>query len=413
MSHSRPFLTLAGLSLLWSGAVGAAEIETLGGELQDQVVRIAPERGRLVVSTRRRSLPLESVKSIRFRAVKRESGAAKLLLAGGDVLRANIEGGDDEAVGIHGGALGRRRVPLDLLRAVFPAVDPERERALMAELATENAVDWVRLRNGGTVKGSLSAIDGVRVVLDTDVEGGSRLGEMSLDLAKVELVSIAPLDDPPPPPQGVHVVARLIDGSSLTAELVDFREGTLRLRHPLAGSEPLAVPETKLAELVVRGGRFVYLSDLEPVKVEQRFPPEYTYEVSVWGYKRDASVTGGPLRLGGKRYEKGLGVHSYCALTYALDGNYDSFRAVVGLDDSTRTLGEPGFGAVVFQVLLDGKPAKELPTGLVKRKGDEPTRLAIDVRGKRSLTLVADFDPVSLHVLGRADWADAHLLRSR
>ena len=29
------------------------------------------------------------------------------------------------------------------------------------------------------------------------------------------------------------------------------------------------------------------------------------------------------------------------------------------------------------------------------------------------LTLVAGFDPTSLHVLGRANWADAHLIRKR
>jgi hypothetical protein len=163
----------------------------------------------------------------------------------------------------------------------------------------------------------------------------------------------------------------------------------------------------------VRGGQFVYLSDVEPAKVKQHFPPEYTYEVDIWGYKKDTNVTGGKLRLGGRTYEKGLGVHSYCELSFKLDGRYSEFRSTIGLDDSTRYLGEPGFGAVVFQVYVDGKPAKEHPTGIVKRKGDKPTQIKINVTGKKSLTLIAGFDPTSLHVLGRANWADAHLIRKR
>jgi endo-alpha-N-acetylgalactosaminidase len=163
----------------------------------------------------------------------------------------------------------------------------------------------------------------------------------------------------------------------------------------------------------VRGGLFVYLSDLTPTNVKQNFPREYTYEVEVWGYKKDSSVTGGKLRLDGRAYDKGLGVHSYCELTYKLGGGFKEFKATIGLDDSVRTLGEPGFGAVVFQVLLDGKPAKELRTGVVKRKGDKATQLRVDVSGAKTLTLVAGLDPTSLHVLGRADWADAHLIRSR
>lgn len=65
----------------------------------------------------------------------------------------------------------------------------------------------------------------------------------------------------------------------------------------------------------------------------------------------------------------------------------------------------------MFRVLVDGKPAKEYPNGVAIKKGRPAQSIEVELKGKSTLTLIADFDPVSLHVLGRANWADAHLIR--
>jgi small nuclear ribonucleoprotein (snRNP)-like protein len=395
------------------GSADAAEIDAIGGTYDETLVAMKPSGGRLVAHTRQREIPLESIKTIRWQGVVADDALATVVLLNGDHVRGALEGGNEDAIGLRSAALGNRMIPLEEIRAILPPEAGERAAALLAELRDGEEVDWVRLANGGTVKGSVVSIDGTRVTVDTDADGGSRMGEMAFDLDKVVMVSIAPLDDPPGPPAGVSVVVRLTDGSSLAGELEAFQNDTLSLRHRLGGKGTLGIQRAKLAQLVVRGGSFVYLSDVEPADVQQRFPADYTYEVDVWGYKRDRNVTGGVLRLDGRAFEKGLGVHSYCALTYPLEGGFKEFKVVVGLDDSVRYLGEPGFGAVVFKVLLDGKPAKECATGIVVRKGDKARALRVDVSKAKKLTLVADFDPTSLHVLGRANWADAHLIRGR
>jgi hypothetical protein len=79
---------------------------------------------------------------------------------------------------------------------------------------------------------------------------------------------------------------------------------------------------------------------------------------------------------------------------------------VVGLDDTTKYMGNPGLGSVTFRVLLDGKPAKEIK----KARGDAPDEVAIPLGGAKKLTLVADYGSY-LHSLGRADWADACLVK--
>lgn len=394
-----------------TGVADGAEINAMGGTYSEQVTSIGEEDGRLMVRTGRRAIPLETIKSIRFQKATLPAGATKLVLTNGDYLRCAVEGGTEDAVGVRSTALGTWAVPFELLRAVIPASDVEHERGLEGQLNAKAEVDSVRLKNGGTVKGSVTQVDGTRVSIDTDSEGGSRMGEMSFAWTKVEMISIALLDEPPASSDELKVVLRLTDGSSLTGTIERFAQNKLAFRHPLGGKKPLEIPVSKIAELVVKGGAFVYVSDIDPVDVKQYFPPEYKYEVDVWGFKKDTNVTGGKLRLDGQVFEKGLGVHSYCSLTYKLGGKYSQFKSVIGLDDSTRYLGEPGFGAVIFQVLVDGKPAAEYPSGIVKKKGDKASELLIDLKGKGSLTLVAAFDPTSLHVLGRANWADAHLIR--
>ena len=406
-----------GAALLGPAAAQGAEIRALGGTWDEQVSGIREEGGRLVLRTPQRALPLDEVKSVRFQdaaPARADRRGVAVLLTTGDVVRGTLQGWNDaaSAVGVDSPGLGERVVSLELVRALLHDVTPERERELERGLEARAELDRVRLKDGGAAAGSIVRVDGGQVVVDTDRPGGTNIGTVRFDLDKVELVSIAPLDDPPAPPPGLRVVVHLVDGSSLRGRLVGMSPEKLELAHPLGGKDPLELAVARVRELTVQNGVFVYLSDLDPrPPVEQRFPPEFTYEPEVWGWRRDRAVTGGPLKLGGRTFEKGLGVHSYCALTYELGGEFAQLRATIGLDDSTRWLGEPGFGAVVFKVLVDGKPCREHPTGVVQKKGAPPAELVVDVTGAQSVTLVADFDPTSLHVLGRANWADAHLIK--
>ena len=403
-------LALVGPALLGASPAWADQVEALAGTYDEDVLSI--QRG--VVKTASREIPLDSVKAIRFRRANSKGGEARLQLMNGDFVRGVVEAGNEESVGFRSTSLGALKIRLEQIRALIPGGrSPNEERDLVAKLKPSDEVDWVLLDNGGTVRGSLVSIDAGKVAVDTDTEGGSGMGQLSFDLSKVHLVSIAPLGDKAPAAAGGLIgVAHLLDGSQLRGDLVGLEGETLTLRHPLAAdSLGLKIARKQLSELAFQGGRFAYLSDLEPAEVEQRFPAEFTYEVEVWGYKRDRNVAGGLLRLGEETYAKGLGVHSFCKLTYRVEKAYTKFKATVGLDESVRYLGEPGFGGVVFRVLVDGKPAPEYPEGIALKKGRPAQAIEVKLSGKETLTLIADFDPVSLHVLGRANWADAHLVK--
>jgi len=119
-------------------------------------------------------------------------------------------------------------------------------------------------------------------------------------------------------------------------------------------------------------------------------------------YRANQSASGRPLRLGGKVYPRGIGVHSYSSLKYALDGKFKTFAATLGIDSAVGA-----HGSVIFRVLGDDKLLFESP---VARGGDDPLELSLDVSQVGVLRLEVDYADYG-DIADHADWANAHLLR--
>lgn len=161
-----------------------------------------------------------------------------------------------------------------------------------------------------------------------------------------------------------------------------------------AGPAPSASPVRARS---ATGG--VWLSTLTPVAA-----------TNGWGRPEvDLSNGGGddgdgdPIRLAGEEFPSGLGVHAPSRLEYALDPADRTFTALVGVDDETE-----GRGTVRFRVLVDGRLAWS--SDGVRRGGDAPEAVTVDVRGHRRLVLeVTDGGDGTTD--DHADWADARLSR--
>ena len=158
----------------------------------------------------------------------------------------------------------------------------------------------------------------------------------------------------------------------------------------------LSVPKSAVSEVRYLGRGVVYLSDLEPARVEEK--PFFDYLLP---WQRDLSVGKGRLSLRGQVFYKGLGVHSRCRLTYDLVGKYARFHSVIGIDDEAR-----GKGNCVFEVWVDGE--KRFESGPVTGR-DEPRTVEVDVTGADELVLLVGFGEAG-DVGDRADWADAYLV---
>lgn len=393
------------LCLLAPGPAAAETIQTVDGEFEETVVAITAGDKGLVVKTPKRTVALDMVRSIEFndrsRMVRQETPTA--ILTNGDRVRGALVGGDDEGIQLQTTSLGKVKVSLEILRALV--IDPAMDfREVEKNLRRKTDSDILFQRSGRESAGILEKIEAE--TLRVEVDGAS----LPVKLEKVKMVLLSLIEKPEKPGKGTLVRLRLLDGSSLSGVMTSLEDGALKISNPL--SETLSVRATDVQELLVLNGATQYLSDMQPSKVVQKFPEGFKYYPDVFGWKKDRSVLGGVLKLGGRTFAKGLGCHSHCSLSFELGGEYGEFRAVVGLDDSVRFLGEPGLGAVRFRVLLDGKPAKELgDEGLLKSKGEKPSVIKVSVAGAKTLTLVADYGPM-LHILGRANWADAHLLKA-
>jgi hypothetical protein len=266
---------------------------------------------------------------------------------------------------------------------------PDKLRRTLA--AGQRPRERILLRNGDSLEGTLTSIDEKTVRLEVD----NRQRELQLDKIAViamntELTSRRLLKGP---------YAQLVLGNGTRLTLASAASNGQTLSGKLASDAPVQVKIQDLVALTIFQGRAVYLSDLKPSKIEQTpFLDESSPPVT------DGSAKGRDLRVAGGVYDKGLGMHCACRMTYDLAGGYKRFEAVVGLDDAT---GRDGSARIA--VLVDGKPQKLGQEGdLTHRNGPLPVH--IDVNGAKQLTLAVDFGDRG-DVQADVNWVDARLIK--
>lgn len=195
--------------------------------------------------------------------------------------------------------------------------------------------------------------------------------------------------------QAGQSLIELRDGSSLSGGIASLADGVLTLK--VSGGSKAELPWNAVAKVTLRSSRVAFLSDLNPTEVV-----EQALVTTPRPWRRDRSVAGRTLSLGQRTFEKGLGTHALCRLTFAADGKYDFLAATIGIDAETE-----GRGDCVLSVLGDGK---ELFSKRF-RGADPPHELKLDVRGVKQLTLVVE-PGEDLDLADHADWGDARLIRA-
>jgi hypothetical protein len=293
------------------------------------------------------------------------------------------------------------RVPRAIVGGfVFAQRQHAREREKLERLLREkdSEEDAVLLTNQDRVTGKLTALAGGSLTLETEV------GPVKLPLSRVEAVVLADHKtggSPSAPRQPPSIAVGTADGSLIYADGVTANENGLMIE--AAGGVQLkggSVDDIVLLQSL--GGRFVYLSDLEPEAY--RHVPYLAIE---WPFERDRNVLNGPLSVDDKRYLKGIGMHSAARLTYRLDGQYRRFDSAIVIDDSAGARGSVTFGAYV---LRDSKWQEAFTSG-VMRGGEAPRPISVDIAGADGLTLTVDYADRG-DEMDRADWLDARVVKS-
>lgn len=236
------------------------------------------------------------------------------------------------------------------------------------------------------------------------------VGQVKLPTAKIRALNLAELGEDTERkeelPAGQQVGVFLADGGNLHGGLLSLTKAGLSLRHELLGT--IGIPIQELSHISFLGGRCQYLSDIEPKKTTEHLGNLFLAKLP---FKKDRNVLGKQLRIKGKTYPKGLGVHAYSKLEYDLAGGFQKFQATIGLDDSARPPLQgagTGTGAVVFRVWLDGKKITEKSM----KFSDPPQELDLSVANGQTLAIEVDFGDKNLSAaLDRANWCGARLIR--
>lgn len=144
-------------------------------------------------------------------------------------------------------------------------------------------------------------------------------------------------------------------------------------------------------------GNWLFLSDLTPESVTWRPFIESRLNPALLGPlyqpRFDQAFDGGPIRLGGRTWRKGLALHSYNEVTYRLPTGYSRFQAMAGFDDRWLALGAAPHA--VLRLVLDDRVVFEQALDA----GTEPVPIDVPLEGARRLKIVVDFGE-------RADVAD-------
>lgn len=243
-------------------------------------------------------------------------------------------------------------------------------------------------------KGGLLAVEGVlKAVSDETVAFTWQDSERTISRDKVRAIRLAATPSKAASPAGV-----LAGGDGTTVAFTSAAlapDGAVVVDLPSVGRK--SVPRRAVQALRFRSDRVVDLDDLKPASVK-----EYGFFDKTFPHRVGSAVGGGPIALGGQAYPRGLSMHSFCEMTYELNGSYGTFVALAGIDDAVRPAGD---AKVTF--LADDKELSSLR--LTGR--DKPQLVRLNVSGARRFTLRVEFGDDGLDVGDHVNLALARFVK--
>lgn len=311
------------------------------------------------------------------------------LVGGGSINAKQVSIADDQCT-ISWSLGDPLKVSIDSLRAIRfqpTVVSDEFNKSLAAPAAD---VDRLFVK----IEGKIDSVTGlVSKLTDTEIsiEVDGQLRNLPRDRVLGVVVALAAPETRLP-----RCTFHLIDGSVLGGDLVALAAGKAQIQ--VAGNSRVEIAWDSVLRVVVRSSRVVYLSDLKPSEFKQQ-----AFVTLLRPWQRDKSVTGKPLTLGGKTFDKGIGLQSQAELTFEIPGEYDVLAATIGIDADAASKGD-----CIFEVHVDGQ---RLFSERV-RGTDPPQEINIPVARGKQVSLVV-LPGVDLDLADHADWADVRLLKNK
>lgn len=335
-----------------------------------------------------REIPSDEIVRIATSATPASSGESldTIWFASGQRVGGRFLGAEDERIVFEAEDVGVIRVPIGaMIRWTTARAGVDANRAARGGEAPPE--DRVRLTNGDVIRGFISTIDGERL----SVAGEVLDHEIPLELlAEVRFARAGASA-----PAGRHAIVDLRHGARLTVPAIAWRDGTFVAELPDVGEVTIQAGDVLRMELI--GGRWEWLSRHAPVTYQ------HTPMLSLdWPYRTDENLFGDPLSVAGRRFERGISVHSRSSLTYELGGQYREFVTAFGLDDSSGPLAD-----VDVRVRVDGQTRYEKAH---VRRGELVGPIRLELTGAGRIELIVDFGAGG-DLQDRFDWIEPALIR--
>ncbi len=368
-----------------------------GATTSGRIRRLGPEDELVLVPV---DGPEQVIPLARLVKLSREGGApasapegAVVLFPDGDRLYGNVVGAAEEtSLKVLSSTLGDLAIPLESMLGLvlkLPTEADEADTLLSRVRSSPRQTELLWLANGDLLAGGFLGLDEKKIKFQPES------GPIELERSGVVALGFDPALVVYPRPQGTFLELALADGSRLgvTAPRVEQGQVVATTRF----GTPIRLPLGELAGVYSRSSSIFYLSEREATAQQY-----VSYVGPTRPYRRDAAVTGHPLRVAGQPFDRGLGTQSRTLLAYRLAPGDRRFQATVGLDDRAGPQ-----GSVVFRVLVDGREKFASPPMSVR---DAPRAIDLDVAGAKVVILATEFGPRG-DVRDYADWIEARIIR--
>lgn len=311
-----------------------------------------------------------------------------VILSGNDRAAGAAEAINGENLIWNSPVLGRLTLPMRSVVAIVRAGQPL--PAPRDPATTQQTEDIVSLLNGDSVHGIITGLAAAAVSVQQP--GGDTT---DVPLETVARVTFASTGAAPAGLAGGYRVS-LDDGSAITASRIGL--GADQVFHFLpADGLDRSVPLTSVVSIEQIDGPVVWLSSLRPIESVQT-----PFLDLSWPARMDQAVDGESIRFGQRSYARGIGVHSYSRLAYAIDPSWKAFRTQYAM------AGEWPYADVTVRIKLDGKVVHEQAD---LRSGVLAPPVVIDLDGnQKQLTLEVDYGQ-NYDVQDRFNWIEPAFLR--
>lgn len=160
------------------------------------------------------------------------------------------------------------------------------------------------------------------------------------------------------------------------------------------GSNVVTIPDAPL------GQEYIRLSSLETEKTKCGWENHTP--------KKDKSIDGNKITIGGKVYESGVGTHGPSQIIIKLNGSVTDFYTVLGVDDEVKEAGN--FDYHVY-VKAEGGATEDVAKGTINRFSNQSVDIHADnLSGWKYLYLETSNGNDGTNTCDHVDWANAYLV---